>query len=231
LAAVRGWQAEYLPRFGARFVYPTDEWFLLTQTPIPPKRYYDGLALQENGLGQVRDFLDEWRRSRRELKAHSPTHPITNSKSQPPSLKGRRATLATASLFAPTLAKAAREFDALAGSRLDVVPVLNERLGHTITVAGLLMGADVMRQLEGRELGEFVVLPRVMFDHPDGISLDDVPPLRIAQALSRPVFLADAMGDVLDAFTGGNLLGFDPMQPEAAPRPMKAGGWAVEKYL
>jgi NifB/MoaA-like Fe-S oxidoreductase len=129
------------------------------------------------------------------------------------------------------LAKAAAEFDALAGTRLEVVPVLNERLGHTITVAGLLMGADVITQLKERVLGEFVVLPRVMFDHPEGISLDDIAPLHIAGALGRPVYLAEALGDVLDAFTGRNPLAFDPANPRRAPQPMKASGWAVEKYL
>jgi putative radical SAM enzyme (TIGR03279 family) len=226
LELVHRWQAEFLLRFGVRFVYPTDEWFLLTGARIPPKKYYDGLALQENGLGMVRDFLDEWRRSRKEIRDWRLKHrsPISN-------LHLGQATLVTATLFAPTLAKVAAEFDALAGTRLDVIPVLNERLGHTITVAGLLMGADVIAQLNGRALGEFVVLPRVMFDHPDGISLDDIGPLQIAQALGRPVYLADALGDVLDAFAGRNALAFDPANPARAPQPMKAGGWAVEKYL
>jgi len=226
LQAVRGWQAEYRQRLGVGFVYPTDEWFLQTGTRLPARKYYDGLALQENGLGLVRDFLDEWRRSKREIRDGR-----LRGQSPVPHLQLRTATLATATLFAPTLEKAAREFDALAGTRLQVSPILNERLGHTITVAGLLMGQDVLAQLQGRDLGEFVVLPRVMFDHPDGISLDDVPPLAIAQALGKPVFLADALGDVLDAFTGRNVLAFDPARPEAAPQPMKAGGWSVEKYL
>ncbi len=41
-----------------------------------------------------------------------------------------------------------------------------------------------------------------MFDHPDGISLDDVAPDEIARALGRPVALADDMSDVLDALVG-----------------------------
>jgi len=114
---------------------------------------------------------------------------------------------------------------------LEVVGVTNERLGHTITVAGLLMGADVMAQLRDRDLGEFVVLPRVMFDHPQGISLDDVSPLTIARTLNRPMFLADAMGDVLDAFTGKNALRIGPTDEVIPLEVVKAGGWAVEKYL
>ncbi len=109
--------------------------------------------------------------------------------------------------------------------------MLNERLGHGITVAGLLMGADVVVQLAGRELGDFVVLPRVMFDHPQGISLDDMTPLQIAQQLGCTIYLADAMGDVLDAFTGANPLRIDPNDPVIPVEVMKAGGWAVEKYL
>lgn len=220
LTAVHGWQAEFQAALGTRFAYPTDEWFLVTNTPIPPRAYYAGLALQENGLGMVRDFLEEWRRAKRELK-----------RGPAGALAGRRATLVTADLFAPTLAKAAAEFAALAGAQLDTLAVANERLGATITVAGLLMGEDVIARLRAAELGEFVVLPRVMFDHPDGISLDDLSPMAIAQAVGRPVYLADALGDVLDAFTGHNRLAFDPAAPARAPEPMKEGGWSVEKYL
>ena len=70
-----------------------------------------------------------------------------------------------------------------------------------------------------------------MFDHPQGISLDDVSPLDIARALNRPVYLADLMGDVLDALTGCNRLAFHPGDAAVPPDVMRAGGWAVEKYL
>ena len=92
------------------------------------------------------------------------------------------ATLVTGTFFAPTLTKAAKEFTRLSGLPVEVIPIVNERLGETITVSGLLMGDDVINQLRARELGEVIVLPRIMFDHPQGIALDDVSPLRIARA-------------------------------------------------
>jgi putative radical SAM enzyme (TIGR03279 family) len=233
LENVHQWQVEFQKRLGVRFAYLTDEWYLLTETPIPPKPAYDGMALEENGLGMVRGFLDEWRWTKRELgRWTGDGRPLSvHRPGSAPPLRGRAATLVTATLFAPTLQKTMDEFNALAGTQLRVVPVLNERLGHTITVAGLLMGADVIAQLKEQDLGEFVVLPRVMFDHPQGLSLDDVSPLQIAQALDRPVYLADAMGDVLDALTGRNALYFDPASTVIPLEVMKAGGWAVEKYL
>ena len=109
--------------------------------------------------------------------------------------------------------------------------VENERLGSTVTVAGLLMGRDIVAQLKGQDLGELVILPRIMFDHPCGLSLDDVTPLDVAQDLGRPVFLAETMRDVLEALTGDNALQFDPASQAIPPEVMRAGGWAVEKYL
>jgi NifB/MoaA-like Fe-S oxidoreductase len=118
------------------------------------------------------------------------------------------------------------------GLAIDVVAVMNQHLGATITVAGLLPANDVIAALRGRDsLGEIVVLPRVMFDHPDGIALDDLTPMQVAQAIDRPVALADWMGDVVDALTGANRLVFDPAADPLAVPIVREGGWAVEKYL
>ena len=117
---------------------------------------------------------------------------------------------------------------------LDVVSIANEHLGETITVAGLLSGADVIRQLRAREpekTGQLLILPRLMFDHPDSIALDDVSPLDIAHALNRPVALVDWMGDVVDALAGRNKLMFNPEADLLTVPVVREGGWAVEKYL
>jgi putative radical SAM enzyme (TIGR03279 family) len=183
LDTVQRWQKEFLKTFGARFAYPTDEWYLVTQRPLPPRAHYDGLALEENGLGMVRGFLDEWRKAKRK------TFKFQISK----------ATLATGELFAPVLREAAGELARLGGVAMEVVPLRNERLGETITVAGLLMGQDAIAQLRERDLGELVILPRIMFDHPTGVALDDVSVADISKAIGRPVKLATTMRDVLDA--------------------------------
>lgn len=221
---VHEYQHTYLRQFGARFVYLTDEWYLQLDEPVPSKSHYDGFSLEENGQGMVRNFLDNWRMVKREIKAK-------RQEGRRLRTKHKTATLVTGTLFAPTLTKAAKEFSRLSGLFAEVVPVVNERLGETITVAGLLMGEDVINQLRARELGGVVVLPRIMFDHPQGIALDDVSPLRIAQLLDRPVALADAMGDVLDALTGRNPLLIKPTDEVIPLDVMKAGGWSVEKYL
>lgn len=215
------WQAEFMDAFDVRFVYPTDEWYLTTGRPLPPLEAYDDLeSLQENGLGMVRHFVDEW---------------ATVRQDEVPALQtaAKRVTLATATLFAPVLAETAAELSADTGVAIEVVPVVNQHLGETITVAGLLMAEDVLATLEAQDdLGEVVILPRIMFDHPEGTSLDDIHPQQIAARLGRPVALADLMGDIVDVLTGHGALVFDPNGGLIRTDDiMRVGGWAVEKYL
>jgi NifB/MoaA-like Fe-S oxidoreductase len=61
------------------------------------------------------------------------------------------------------------------------------------------MGQDIISQLQDHALGDLIVLPRITFDHPAGIALDNVRPDQIALALSRPVVLAGGMADVWEA--------------------------------
>jgi putative radical SAM enzyme (TIGR03279 family) len=219
-------QAQYRNHFGVGFVYPTDEWFLVSGRELPSLDWYDDLALHENGLGMVRSFLDEWAAVRDTELDEVGTQPRTH-----------KITLVTATLFAPVLEHAAAELNAATGLDVRVQAITNTVLGEGITVAGLMTGDDVIAQLQtvrdAGELGDLIVLPRIMFDHPDGISLDDRSPREIAVALDRPVALADQMGDVIDAIQGKNALTYQPglLNISADVPVVRDGGWAVEKYL
>jgi putative radical SAM enzyme (TIGR03279 family) len=200
LDRVEAWQAEFREQFGINFVYATDEWYLVAGRPIPGLAAYDGYDLSENGLGQVRRFLNDWAETQTEL-------------TEVPLV--RRLTLVTGQLFAPVLAEAAAEFTEKSQVATRVVAIKNTHLGETITVAGLMMGKDVIAQLQairdaGDDLGDVIVLPRVMFDHPDGIALDDVSPTDVARALNTPIALADMMGDLVDIIYGRPALFFRP---------------------
>ncbi len=189
-------QATYLEKFGVRFLYPTDEWYLVSGQDVPPLEAYDDQALHENGLGMVRGFLDEWAGVKTEIAEWKASHPDKWP------CDGRKLTLATGALFAETLQAALTEFSDLTGIETELRVMKNIRLGEGITAAGLLMGEDVLIQLGSVELGDVVVLPRIIFDHPDTVSLDDLSPQDCANRLKRPVALADTMGDIWDVITG-----------------------------
>lgn len=207
LAYLHTLQPFYLQKLGFRFVYPTDEWFLVAGEKVPALSYYDDQQLQENGLGMVRRFLDEWHKLKREIARWQ-----KKEGKKSPQLAGERCTLVTATLFAGTLRQTATELAHLTNVQLEVLPIVNQRLGETITVAGLLMGQDVLAQLQTHGYGNLVVLPRVIFDHPDRISLDDLSPSDLANQLNCPIALADTMGDVWDALIGTSQAMFYPTQ-------------------
>jgi putative radical SAM enzyme (TIGR03279 family) len=207
---VEALQAIYQDKFGLRFVYPTDEWYLVTGREVPQLEAYDGQQLQENGLGMVRQFLDEWEGVKEEIDNYQLT--IVNY---------QLITLVTGAMFAPILRQTAAEFSEMVGVNTTVLPITNERLGGTITAAGLLMGADVLEQLQAAEYGDLVMLPRVMFDHPDTIALDDLSPQDIANKIGRPVALADTMGDVWDALLGQSQVLYTPDGQTAVSIPLK----------
>ena len=201
LAYVERLQPIYQEKFDSRFVYPTDEWYLVSNREVPPVEAYDGQTLQENGLGMVRRFLDDWETVKGE---------IENWEGAVRPNLDQQVTLVTGTLFGPILETATSEFAGLTGVKIQVQPIINERLGDTITAAGLLMAEDVLAQLKTAGYGDLVVLPRIIFDHPDVISLDDRTPQSVADELGRPVALADLMGDIWDALVGQSVVVFRP---------------------
>jgi putative radical SAM enzyme (TIGR03279 family) len=202
-------QSEFRDDKGVGFVQATDEWYLVAGQEVPQAKDYDGLQLHENGLGMVRLFQDEWNTVKEEIKTWFMTprsDTLFREKLEYDSL-----TLVTGTLFSPILRHAADELVELTQVSISVLAIENAVLGSTITVAGLLMAQDVMSELMSTAIGDLVVLPRLMFDHPDLISLDDIPPQEIANLINRPVALADQMGDVWDALTGKSDVIFNPM--------------------
>jgi len=127
-------------------------------------------------------------------------------------------------LAAPTLEEVAAELNALAGSRLRVIPVANHWYG-VVTVSGLLTGHDVVEQLRP-ELGAYahapapdqmLLLPRVMFDNAGQVTVDDMTPAQIEAALGVPVGVAQHPAELL-AVLAGELEPYAVLAPKAAWR-------------
>jgi putative radical SAM enzyme (TIGR03279 family) len=66
------WQRRLRAALGVRFVYPSDELYLLAGRPFPPLSHYDDYPQLQNGIGLVPLFLADWRRARRRLRTGNP---------------------------------------------------------------------------------------------------------------------------------------------------------------
>jgi len=167
-------EERFRSRFDAGFVYLADEIYRLLGREVPPAARYDGFPQLENGIGMTRDFLDRLRRRRR-------LFPTATRRGE------RTFTLVTGELFAPILEPAVRAAVERTSEPVEIriVPCANQFFGRSVTVAGLLTGSDIARSLEGRELGDRVLLPPATLND-DGLFLDDMPIAALAERFGVP---------------------------------------------
>ena len=84
-----------------------------------------------------------------------------------------------------------------------VYAIENDFFGHSITVAGLITGGDLIRQLKGRDLGERLFISQNMLRREEVDFLDDVKLEEAAAALGLPIYPVESDGFALwDAISG-----------------------------
>jgi len=155
----RRFEAEGLD--GYPFVYLSDEWYYLTKREFPPAKHYGSFAQIENGVGMTRYLLDQWVRAKRRLPASMP--------------EPRKITLVTSTMAQPVIEQLATDLRQVERLEVQVLPIVNQFFGEQVTVAGLLCGQDVLSALEqNEELGNLILLPRVMLDNEGLRFLDDI---------------------------------------------------------
>jgi putative radical SAM enzyme (TIGR03279 family) len=167
------WRDRFRTAIGHTFAYLADEFYIQAGTAIPEAAYYDDFVQIEDGVGMVREFLDEFEKElRRRRKSRS----------------GLKGTLATGRLFFPALQGCMERFNRKFGSCLHVCKVENRFMGRKVSVAGLLAGRDILTALSGRDLGDFVIIPGEALSREDGVFVDNLTPGDLANKLDRPVY-------------------------------------------
>lgn len=178
-----------LEKYGERLVYPSDEFFLLANRPIPADEYYGEYAQLENGVGMMRLLSEEFdaalQSSRRKWLP-------------------RKADLVTGEAAYPLLCELAQRcMEKNPGVKLTVHMVKNEFFGGNVTVTGLVTGGDLLRQLEGKLSSHELLLPRVMLRAERDLFLDDIHVDEVAKRLGVRVRITESSGeDLLAAMLG-----------------------------
>ncbi|MDL2233782.1 DUF512 domain-containing protein [Ruminococcaceae bacterium OttesenSCG-928-L11] len=175
---------------GNRVFFAADEFYLTAGRPVPPYEYYEDFFQLENGVGMLTLLEYEF------MQALEDAEPAPMSRS---------VTMVTGTAAFPLIkALAAKATDAFPGLSIQVIPIRNDFFGETITVAGLVCGQDIIKQLEGVSLGDEVLFPAAMLRHDRDLFLDDVSVQDLAQALGHPVRPTENDGyELLAAMLGG----------------------------
>ncbi len=158
---------------GQHWCYAADELFLIAGRDVPEAAYYDDWTLRENGVGAVRALLDGFAGERDRL---APLPGVD------------RVRVVTGASMRPFFEEMAPAASGRMDCAVEVMAVRNRYFGPSVTIAGLLAGADILDAVgEGRR-GDLVLLPgealngdRVFID---GVTLSEVEE-RLAPAVVR----------------------------------------------
>ena len=215
LDALSPLRRKYRRKFGVSFVYPSDEFYIKAGRDLPPAKEYDGYPQMDNGVGLVRDFLDDFKRlGKRGLSLACHSEPVQLRSGQAPRgirscvsvLKGKvksgslrfgrddkrnaKIILITGKSFAPILKNIAKEIEAMTGLKLSVLPVKNNLFGEKVTVAGLLSGSDIIAALKGRK-ADAAIIPAITMRDGAGVFLDDLTPKDVEREAGMKIIMTE----------------------------------------
>ena len=184
--------AKYRQENGKNFVFLSDEWFLKIGAALPNQNYYAGHDLQENGVGQVANFMADWKDNIADY---------SSGLKKPTSI-----TIGTGTLIADyfntnfiPLLKTVSNLD------VKLKSINNTFFGEDdVTVSGLLTGQDIITQLADQELGDMVLFSNRILNEDDTLTLDDMTLGQISHALEVPVrVVGDSPAEFFTAINHG----------------------------
>jgi putative radical SAM enzyme (TIGR03279 family) len=169
---IESYHQKYLDQLGTRFVFPSDEWFIVAGRKIPALRYYEEMPQFENGVGMSRQFIVDFNRRKRYLPQSLPR------RLQLEIVTGRLAEPMMRDEIMPVLSQIKNLHPVLS-------PIDNKFWGQTVTVTGLLTGRDILDAVSGID-SDMVILPPNCLNS-DALFLDDLSLEEFYNKAGRPV--------------------------------------------
>ncbi len=191
IACIEKWQKKLYEEYGTHFIHASDEWYLLAGYEMPEEERYDGYLQLENGVGMIRLLTEEFHEGLKEA--------VTDGKK-------RHVTIATGHSAVGTIRKLAEELcEKFPNVTVDVYEIVNHFFGEQITVSGLMTGTDLKEQLQGKDLGEVLLLPVNILRSGEDVQilLDDITIPELENTLQIPISIVQSNGqDLVDKILG-----------------------------
>ena len=172
--------AKCLEKYGTRMFFCADEFYIKAERPLPGEEYYEEYQQLDNGVGMLRSTMNEFLSGLEDAESGDvASFTVATGKAAEP-------------FIARLVAEAKKKFPQLRG---EVVGIVNDFFGHSITVSGLVTAQDLITQLKDRPtLGERVLIPANMLRHGEGVFLDDYTVEQVEQALGRRLTISETDG-------------------------------------
>ena len=175
----------FLEKNGTRLCYPADEFYLKAGKPLPGGKFYEEYLQIENGVGMWASFQEEFEDALSDAEFEGT----------------RTVSMVTGMAALPLIEECARKaMEKFSGLTCHVYGIQNEFFGENITVTGLLTGNDILGQIQGKPLGDTLLLPATTLRREGDLFLDDVSLSEFEKEVNTPVVLTQGDGySFLDA--------------------------------
>lgn len=182
LDVAEAWGGRARRERGNTWVFGSDELYLLSGRELPPASFYGDFEQVENGIGAVATL-----RSR-----------VAEGLDRLPRLDGQKIGVVTGVSMQPLMPPLLEQLARATGAQFEIIEATNSLFGPTTTSAGLLVGADILRALEGRSDLNLALIPAETINE-NGLFLDDMTLESVRSALSVVVEPSYDFIDVLAA--------------------------------
>ena len=163
-------------KHGTRLFYPADELYIKAGLDLPDDGFYEDYSQIQNGVGMITDMKTAVEYELEDISKYEPL------------VKSRTVSLVTGYAAEEHIRSLAANLErSFEGLKINVYPIKNNFFGEQITVSGLLTGKDRCEQLDGKELGDALLLPDACLRAEGDVLLDDVSPADISARLGVPV--------------------------------------------
>ena len=168
----------YSTDFGHKFIFLSDEFYLLSNNILPDNSIYGDLDLIENGGGQVRSFLDNF-------DAHKIKFPKSFNKK-------RSFSIATGVLAYDVFKQyIIPELNKIENLEVKLFKIVNNFYGDSVTVAGLLTAKDIISQVRNNSIGEALWCSHRILNDEGTLTLDDWTLDEMSRELGVPVNISN----------------------------------------
>lgn len=189
----------FLEKFGTRFVFPADEFYIAAGREIPSDETYEEFAHLENGVGLTRylhtSFALAWP-DYQNIVLEVPRH----------------VTIVTGKSGYPAILPLVERMNTIKNLQIDIITAENQFFGPSVTVTGLLTGSCLLAALKDwRKLQSdrfpIVFISQSMLKFETDLFLDDMTVAQVEERLNIKLIPIDLSGEEFIC----KILGIEPM--------------------
>lgn len=169
-------------------IWLADEWFLIAGEELPPESHYEDYPQIDNGVGSIRLFLRKFEEAAKSLPAKVAPE--------------RRLTWVVGNAVEKAFQPILERLNKVEGLSVEMAAFPSQYWGQKITVTGLLTGEDLLLNLQGKDLGDGILLPSLMLKHGDTRFLDDLTVAEVSDKLGVKIFPVNGIEGLIAGCVG-----------------------------